>query len=108
MIFQEMEVSATTLWEIWDSPSEGPSMNSRNHIMFGSVGAWFYKYLAGIRQLAVGEVTSGYQNVLIRPPPTSALLYESVTSVNASLNWGGAGLGTVSVEWSREGGNICG
>lgn len=25
------EFSATTLWELWDSPSEGPGMNSRNH-----------------------------------------------------------------------------
>jgi alpha-L-rhamnosidase len=29
MIYQTLEVSATTLWEVWDSPSEGPGMNSR-------------------------------------------------------------------------------
>ncbi|CAF1133276.1 unnamed protein product, partial [Didymodactylos carnosus] len=29
--------NATTLWEIWDAPMEGPGMNSRNHIMYGSV-----------------------------------------------------------------------
>ena len=26
----------------------GPGLSSRNHIMFGSVGAWFYSHLAGI------------------------------------------------------------
>jgi len=39
---------ATTVWELWDSPTEGPGMNSRNHIMFGTVGSWFYKALLGI------------------------------------------------------------
>lgn len=31
---------ATTLWELWDGPSEGPGMNSRNHIMQGAIGMW--------------------------------------------------------------------
>lgn len=101
MIYQQEEVSATTLWELWDSPSEGPGMNSRNHIMFGSVGAWFYQFLAGIQKLAVNSH-------MIRPPVTSALLYESLTYVNATLHWGAAGLGPVSVEWNRQGGKICG
>jgi len=33
--------NATTLWELWDAPLEGPGMNSRNHIMYGSVGSFF-------------------------------------------------------------------
>jgi alpha-L-rhamnosidase len=40
--------NATTLWELWNTPLAGPGMNSRNHIMFGSVGGWFYSYLADI------------------------------------------------------------
>ncbi|UJR07641.1 hypothetical protein I4U23_011929 [Adineta vaga] len=40
--------NATTIWELWNAPLTGPSMNSRNHIMYGSFGAWFYSYLAGI------------------------------------------------------------
>jgi alpha-L-rhamnosidase len=39
---------ATTLWERWEK-LEGNGMNSHNHIMLGSVGAWFYKTLAGIQ-----------------------------------------------------------
>jgi len=45
---------ATTLWELWDADTQGPRMNSRNHIMFGSVGSWMYKWLAGIRPLQPG------------------------------------------------------
>jgi alpha-L-rhamnosidase len=40
--------NATTLWEVWNAPIPGPGLNSRNHIMYGSVGAWFYSHLAGI------------------------------------------------------------
>ena len=44
--------NATTVWELWNAPFEGPGMNSRNHIMYGSVGAWFYSHLAGIDLLS--------------------------------------------------------
>lgn len=47
-MFNNAYENATTLWELWDAPFEGPGMNSRNHIMYGSVGAWFYSHLAGI------------------------------------------------------------
>jgi alpha-L-rhamnosidase len=47
-MFNNPYENATTLWELWDAPLEGPEMNSRNHIMFGSIGAWFYSHLAGI------------------------------------------------------------
>lgn len=38
---------ATTLWERWEYLT-GDAMNSHNHPMMGSIGSWFYKYLAGI------------------------------------------------------------
>ncbi|UJR07843.1 hypothetical protein I4U23_012126 [Adineta vaga] len=47
-MFNNPYENATTLWELWNTPFEGPGMNSRDHIMFGSVGAWFYSHLAGI------------------------------------------------------------
>lgn len=34
--FNHPEEPATTLWELWDGPAEGPGMNSRNHIMQGA------------------------------------------------------------------------
>jgi alpha-L-rhamnosidase len=39
--------NATTIWE-HISPAPSVPGGSRNHIMFGSVGAWFYSHLAGI------------------------------------------------------------
>lgn len=49
---------ATTLWETWNGDS------SRNHIMFGDISAWFYKYLAGIRP---DPEYPGFKRVIIRP-----------------------------------------
>jgi len=55
-MFTNAVENATTLWELWDSPNEGPGMNSRNHIMFGSIGAWFYRNVAGVELNALTEV----------------------------------------------------
>lgn len=53
---------ATTVWELWESDTAGPSMNSRNHHMFGSITSWFYKHVSGIRPL-----DPGFSRVQIRP-----------------------------------------
>lgn len=39
---------ATTIWERWEQLT-GHGMNSHNHPMFGSVGAWIYRVLGGIQ-----------------------------------------------------------
>jgi len=52
---------ATTLWELWNSDQEGPGMNSRNHIMFGTVSAFFYRQLMGITPLKPGYAVVGVQ-----------------------------------------------
>ncbi|MCX6142547.1 MAG: family 78 glycoside hydrolase catalytic domain [Ignavibacteriales bacterium] len=56
-----VEEGATTLWERWEKITGG-GMNSRNHIMLGSVDAWFYRALAGISCL-----TAGWSQILIKP-----------------------------------------
>ncbi len=58
-----IENGATTLWELWQL-RQGPSMNSHNHPMFGSVGSWLYKALAGIN-LAPESV--GFERIRITP-----------------------------------------
>jgi alpha-L-rhamnosidase len=68
-----IENGATTLWELWQK-REGPSMNSHNHPMFGSVGAWLYKALAGIN-LAPGSV--GFEKILIQPQMVRDLRHAS-------------------------------
>jgi len=94
---QTKEAAATTLWELWDAPDEGPGMNSRNHIMFGSVSAWFYQHLGGIRQ---PEWSNGYRYIIFSPPEKNAIL-KSGTRVNtatASLNWN---VGTIKSSWKN-------
>eukprot|EP01113_Clastostelium_recurvatum_P040041 TRINITY_DN6184_c0_g2_i1.p1 TRINITY_DN6184_c0_g2~~TRINITY_DN6184_c0_g2_i1.p1 ORF type:complete len:543 (-),score=68.16 TRINITY_DN6184_c0_g2_i1:118-1746(-) len=92
---------ATTFWELWDTPAEGPGMNSRNHIMFGSVGAWFYKTLAGIK---TGDAygAGGLRSVTFAPPNVLSGLSQVSASFN-TLN------GQVETSWKRTGGSvICG
>ncbi len=64
---------ATTLWELWQQKT-GPSMNSQDHAMFGSVGTWFYKALAGINQQ---PGTAGYAHILIEPQVVEDLHWAS-------------------------------
>jgi alpha-L-rhamnosidase len=52
---------ATTLWERWEKLTGG-GMNSHNHIMLGSVDAWFYRSVAGLRSTA-----PGWRKMSIRP-----------------------------------------
>ncbi|OGD15265.1 MAG: hypothetical protein A2V76_08205 [Candidatus Aminicenantes bacterium RBG_16_63_14] len=80
---------ATTLWELWQK-REGPSMNSHNHPMFGSVGSWLYKALAGIN-LAPG--TTGFEKILIAPQTVRDLMHASGSTMTVR--------GEVACAWSR-------
>ncbi|MDP2914900.1 MAG: family 78 glycoside hydrolase catalytic domain [Candidatus Aminicenantes bacterium] len=60
---------ATTLWERWEK-NTGGGMNSHNHIMLGSVDAWFYKTIAGVRCAA-----PGWTKILVRPPDLPGLSF---------------------------------
>jgi len=62
---------ATTLWERWEYLAES-GMNSHNHIMFGSVDAWFYKTLAGIN---VDPENPGFKKIIIKPHVVGDLTY---------------------------------
>ncbi len=68
-----IENGATTLWELWQK-REGPSMNSHNHPMFGSVGSWLYKALAGIN---VDPQGVGFKKVKIEPQMVRDLMFAS-------------------------------
>lgn len=61
-----IEKGATTIWELWNSDTEGPDMNSRNHFAFGSIGEWFYETLAGIR---IDPENPGFKRFIVRPYP---------------------------------------
>jgi alpha-L-rhamnosidase len=83
--------NATTVWELWDAPFEGPGMNSRNHIMYGSVGAWFYSHLAGI-DLSPNMIT-------IRPRMASEAKKHLMTKINCELS---TLYGLVHVSYTRD------
>jgi len=53
---------ATTLYENWAIDSK--SDISLNHIMFGEIGAWFYKALGGIKP---DPAQPGFKNILLEP-----------------------------------------
>jgi alpha-L-rhamnosidase len=89
-----VERGATTLWELWQDKA-GPAMNSHDHIMFGSVGAWFYNALSGIN---LGPESVGYEHIRIAPQ-----IVEDLHSVSASLE---TIRGTVSSSWSHSSGVI--
>jgi alpha-L-rhamnosidase len=81
-----LEQGATTLWENWDGSA------SRNHIMYGDISAWFFRYLAGIRPDPEGP---GFKLVIFRP-----YLADGLDWVKAEHE---SPYGTVSSHWQREG-----
>ena len=41
-------MNSTTIWEHWEL-MDGSGMNSHNHAAFASVGAWFFRWVVGVR-----------------------------------------------------------
>lgn len=76
---------ATTLWERWEKLT-GSGMNSHNHIMLGSVDAWYYKAVAGIE-----PVEAGWKRIRFAPNPVGDLTWASawVDTVRgrAAVSW---------------------
>jgi alpha-L-rhamnosidase len=85
---------ATTLWELWQEKT-GPSMNSHDHAMFGSVGSWFYRALGGIN---LEQDSVGYAHIRIEPQ-----IVRDLTSVSASVD---TVRGAVSSSWTHAPGSI--
>jgi alpha-L-rhamnosidase len=84
-----IRLGATTLWERWEPINEtGGGMASYNHIMFGSIGKWFYASLAGIR-----ADSPGYSKITIRPYPLGDLKW--VRAYVRTIR------GVVSSSWTR-------
>ncbi|MCX8170833.1 MAG: glycoside hydrolase family 78 protein [Candidatus Bathyarchaeota archaeon] len=85
---------ATTLWERWEYLTNS-GMNSHNHIMLGSIDAWFYKALAGIN----ADISKpGFEKIIIKP------------HVPSDLKYAGASLktirGLVISKWRRDNNSI--
>ena len=80
--------NATTTWEQWNTLPQG-ARSSLNHHMFNSIGAWFYRYLAGIE-------LNGLQAITIHP----RMSYDSnlLTQINAEVV---TIKGPIHVKWTR-------
>ncbi len=80
-----IERGATTLWQTWDGTM------SLNHIMFGSIGEWFYQVAGGIR---VDPHRPGFKVFILKPELTDTL--EWVKCKYGSV------YGQILSEWKRE------
>ncbi|RZK39308.1 MAG: alpha-rhamnosidase [Pedobacter sp.] len=84
---------ATTLMENWDVTAVKD--NSQNHIMFGEIGAWYFKALGGIKP---DSNSPGFKNVILEPQFVKGLEH-----FEASYN---GRFGLISSSWKRQGSEI--
>ncbi len=78
---------ATTLWEHWEGSD---NTYSNNHPMFGSISAWFLRWLGGIQ---VADDAVGFDRVWIRPQVPTGL--DHVSSAHESVR------GSIESNWRR-------
>ncbi len=88
-----IENGATTLYENWNIDSKNDI--SLNHIMFGEIGAWLYKGLAGIKP---DPLNPGFKNILIEPHFVDELEHFEGTHEGP--------YGKITSRWDREGKKI--
>lgn len=81
---------ATTLYENWNLSAE--SDVSFNHIMFGEIGAWYYKALGGIN---IDEDKPGFKNIILQPHFVEGLNDIEVTHKGR--------YGNIISSWKKEG-----
>jgi alpha-L-rhamnosidase len=84
-----LEGGRTTLSEFWDLHG------SHNHVMMGSIDAWFYRALAGIQP---DEAKPGFEHIVIKP-----FIPDSLSFVRASVQ---TVRGRVAVEWRKKNGSL--
>ncbi|MFA5326768.1 MAG: family 78 glycoside hydrolase catalytic domain [Prolixibacteraceae bacterium] len=84
---------ATTLYENW--PLDASRDISKNHIMFGEIGAWYYKALGGMKPDASQP---GFKNILLEPH-----FVKGLDSFTASHN---GPFGEIQSSWKRSGNTV--
>ena len=84
---------ATTLYENW--PIDATSDISLNHIMFGEIGAWYYKALGGMKPDASHP---GFKNVLLEP--------HFVNELDAFQSTHNGPYGEIKSSWKRTGNEV--
>lgn len=82
-----VKLGATTVWERWNSVDETGKiaengMNSLNHYAYGSIAAWLYADVAGLRPAA-----PGFRRVELRPHVSARLGHFSAEYRSAAGTW---------------------
>lgn len=95
---------ATSIWERWDAKVDGKFhedwMNSLNHYAYGSVAAWFYDTICGIRDLTEEEPDSAaFRRFRLAPQPGGTLTFARATHEIPSG-------GVISSAWEKKGDRI--
>ncbi|MHA6279332.1 glycoside hydrolase family 78 protein [Salinimicrobium sp. CAU 1759] len=84
-----VEQGATTVWELWNSDTADPFMNSWNHVMLlGDLLIWYYEDLAGI---APDPEAPAFKRIIMKPTLAGDLKF-----VKASHN---SPFGMIKSEW---------
>lgn len=78
---------ATTQWETW---KESDDIYSNCHPMFGSVSAWFYRWIAGVRPLS-----PGFRKFMIGPTMPAGLSEAKCTYESP--------YGSIVADWNKKG-----
>ena len=84
---------ATTLCENWEMSADKNA--SFNHIMFGEIGAWFFKALGGIN---IDENKPGFKNIILKPHFVEGL--DDIKVSHKGPN------GNIVSAWEKEGGVV--
>ena len=88
------ERGATTMWERWEEATGG-GMNSHNHPMYASIGAWLHRRLAGIRLDDAAVAASAF---IVAPPLLKGL--DTAASELTTVR------GKAAASWSRKNGGL--
>jgi alpha-L-rhamnosidase len=97
LFYQILAYNATTIPEIWSGkttinfPDPRPGGASHNHPAFGSVGAYFYKYLAGIQ---TDPQAVAFKHIIIKPHIEGDLTYARADYDSIR--------GTITSRWERQ------
>jgi alpha-L-rhamnosidase len=81
---------ATSLYENW--PIDAKSDISLNHIMFGEIGAWYYKALGGLKP---DVAQPGFKNIMLEP--------HFVKGLNSFQTTHNGPYGEIQSNWKRDG-----
>lgn len=89
-----LDRGATTLWEHWDE-GQCLDVHSNCHPMFGSVDAWLFRHVLGIR---IADNAVGCDRMVVRPHPPA--------DVDWARGWVDTPRGRIEVSWRRVNGEL--